>query len=309
MERIDEQPQSRASTWALRLAVFAAALVVVTGILHRLFTMPTPVALNLFAVAFGLAALSLVMALAALYVTWGTGVRGGASAIAAIAVTAGLFAWPIAYLPVATRLPRLNDISTDTETPPPFARLSVMRQKGANAAAWRGPKTAERQKASYPDIAPLYLARRPDDAFELALEALRRQKMTIVAETRDPAGGGVVEAVDRTMILGFADDLAVRVRPDAGGSRVDVRSASRWGRHDLGRNAERVRRVLNQIVARAQATVPAVPGERVARVRARGKRDDAKSRAESGRRAGSATVRATRSQSRRVRRRQRDADE
>jgi len=36
-----------------------------------------------------------------------------------------------------------------------------------------------------------------------------------------------------------------------------VRSASRFGRHDLGRNAERVRQVLKEIVMRLESVVPA----------------------------------------------------
>jgi len=311
MQRIDEQPQSRASTWALRLAVFCAALVVVTVAFHRLFTMPTPVALNLFALAFAGAGLALLLACVALYVTWGTGVRGGAAAIAAIAVSCGLLAWPAFFLPAVLSLPRLVDVSTDIVNPPPFTRLAVLRPKGANSPVWPGRKLAERQQAAYPDISPLYLARRPDDGLELALEALRRQKMTIVSETRDPAGGGLIEAVERTLVLGFADDLAVRVSPDAIGSRIDVRSASRYGRHDLGRNAERARRVLQQIVARAQATVPVTPGERVARARsniAKGRGKDGKTQQVGSGRPAS-TSRAERSQTRRDRQRRQDPDE
>ena len=40
--------------------------------------------------------------------------------------------------------------------------------------------------------------------------------------------------------MGFEDDVIVRVRPDEGGTRVDVRSISRVGRSDLGKNAARI---------------------------------------------------------------------
>ena len=40
--------------------------------------------------------------------------------------------------------------------------------------------------------------------------------------------------------MGFADDITIRIRPLAGQSRIDIRSASRLGRHDFGANAKRI---------------------------------------------------------------------
>ena len=48
-------------------------------------------------------------------------------------------------------------------------------------------------------------------------------------------------------ILGFKDDLAVTVRPRAGGAVLHVRSASRTGRGDLGVNRRRVRALLHEV--------------------------------------------------------------
>jgi hypothetical protein len=39
----------------------------------------------------------------------------------------------------------------------------------------------------------------------------------------------------------------IRVSVQGGGSRVDVRSASRYGLHDFGANAKRVRALLSDI--------------------------------------------------------------
>ena len=47
-------------------------------------------------------------------------------------------------------------------------------------------------------------------------------------------------------------------RGDDEHARIDVRSASRYGRHDLGRNADRVRQILKEIVVRMESVVPAV---------------------------------------------------
>jgi uncharacterized protein (DUF1499 family) len=60
-----------------------------------------------------------------------------------------------------------------------------------------------------------------------------------------------IEATDTTFWFGFTDDIAVRITPtDAGGSRVDVRSASRVGRSDVGTNARRIREYLADVAKR-----------------------------------------------------------
>jgi uncharacterized protein (DUF1499 family) len=60
-------------------------------------------------------------------------------------------------------------------------------------------------------------------------------------------GLGRLEAVDRTFLLRLPDDVTVRIRPRADGTRIDVRSASRIGTHDLGANAARIRRFLDEV--------------------------------------------------------------
>jgi uncharacterized protein (DUF1499 family) len=50
-----------------------------------------------------------------------------------------------------------------------------------------------------------------------------------------------------TPIMGFREDVVLRVRADGQGARVDMRSASRYGPHDLGGNAARITRLLEEI--------------------------------------------------------------
>jgi uncharacterized protein (DUF1499 family) len=67
-------------------------------------------------------------------------------------------------------------------------------------------------------------------------------------------GLGRIEAIDRTFLLRIPDDITVRIRPRADGARIDVRSASRIGNHDLGENARRIRRYLDEVSALAIAS-------------------------------------------------------
>lgn len=248
------------SRWTSRFALFSVGVLATAIVLHRLFSLSTPAAFNLAAVAFAGAALSLVLAVFAGIGIWRTGRPGTSRIVFGVIVSLGLLLWPLVFLPSYERLPKINDVSTDTASPPAFGALAGKRAPGANAATYPGAKFAAAQAAAYPDIKSIKINRSADEAFELAADAINRLKMEIVrqegpdAETGRP---GTVEAVDRTMILGFYDDVVVRVGGDQEHAQIDVRSASRYGRHDLGRNADRVRQILKEIVVRLESVVPA----------------------------------------------------
>ena len=171
--------------------------------------------------------------------------RGVAVAIAAFAV--GLL---IAYIPwhydrMRQTVPPIHDITTDSVDPPAFAAVVATRTaEGGNPVVYEGAKTAEQQHQAYPDIAPLSLALTRDAAFNRSLDAAQHMGWTIVA-TDDAAGR--IEASDRSRWFGFTDDIVIRVTASGSGSRVDVRSSSRYGRSDFGVNAARVRAYLAEL--------------------------------------------------------------
>lgn len=100
-------------------------------------------------------------------------------------------------------------------------------------------------------------------AVRVARRLMKDRGWTIVTTRRK----GRLEAVARTPWFGFYDDVALRVRPlPTGGVRIDMRSESRIGLSDIGRNAARVtaflralaRKLGGRFVAPAPATaVPA----------------------------------------------------
>ena len=51
----------------------------------------------------------------------------------------------------------------------------------------------------------------------------------------------IIEAIDVTPLFRFKDDIVIRVTSTDTGSRIDIRSQSRVGRSDLGKNASRIR--------------------------------------------------------------------
>ena len=245
--------------WTSRIAVFSVVLLITAAFLHRLFGLPTPEALNLAYAAFAGAAFSLLLAFAAIIGIWRTGRPGTSRVVFGTLVSLGLLLWPMMFLPDFQQLPKINDVTTDALTPPPFVTLAKARGPSANSGEYPGQEFALLQAAAYPDIKPIKINRSSEEAFELVTDAVRRLEMQVVhqeAPNLETGKSGVLEVVDRTFILGFYDDVVIRVTGDANDARIDVRSASRYGAHDFGRNADRTRVILKEIITRLESVVP-----------------------------------------------------
>ncbi|KUO64717.1 MAG: hypothetical protein APF80_12985 [Alphaproteobacteria bacterium BRH_c36] len=258
LSRTAEEKPSALAAWCARVAVFSAALVFSALFLHRLFSIPTPVALNLLKLSIfgGLVALALG-ALATVDI-WRNASRGVSRVVFGGLVAICIVGWPLTSLPTVRALPEINDVTTDTQAPPQFEELAAIRPTGANRADYPGEVFGAAQRQAYPDLKPLLINRSVAEAYDVSVDAVRRLGMKSVSEV--PPGDeapatGHIEAVDRTMIWGFYDDVVIRVAGNRLTAQVDVRSASRFGRHDLGRNATRVRQILAEIVSRLEATV------------------------------------------------------
>lgn len=246
--------------WTGRIALFSLVLAVFAVIGHRFFGLATPILLALIKLAFAGAILAMVLAVLAAGRIWRHGGPGAARVVLALTIGLGMIAWPLSFYPTIQRLPMLNDVTTDAAAPPPFVTLANVRNKaGANGVPYNARDFAAIQREAYPDIEPMLVNRSVEETFDLVVDAVRRQRMRILRESppvEENARVGSLEAVDRTMIMGFPDDVAIRVSGDDANARVDIRSASRYGRHDLGRNVERVRDVMREIVTRLESTIP-----------------------------------------------------
>jgi uncharacterized protein (DUF1499 family) len=172
---------------------------------------------------------------------------GGARTLVAAFLVAGVTTSTTMYwYSRATSVPRIHDITTDTDNPPQLVATLPLRAGAENTATYAGPKLAAEQKRGYPDIAPLMLSTPPQAAFERAQAVAQQMGWNIVATD---AAAGRFEATDTTMWFGFHDDIVVRVAAAPNGSRVDVRSVSRVGRSDIGTNAKRIRSFLEKLRA------------------------------------------------------------
>jgi uncharacterized protein (DUF1499 family) len=241
------EPKSKIATWSGRLALFALAVTVLSIIIVRSGMLEIVPSLATFAAALIFAALAVFLSFPAFIVIWRQGSSGIGSAVLGLLLGLLLLAYP-GYLGYrAVKLPSIYDITTDLANPPRFDTLARLRPRGR--INYAGAAVADLQRTAYPDIAPLELDAPPKLAFDTAL-ALATKRKWVLVDTRPPAAGrreAVIEAVARTPIMGFRDDVVIRVTSLGQGSRVDMRSASRFGFHDLGANASRIRSFLEDI--------------------------------------------------------------
>ncbi len=207
-------------------------------------------------------------------------------------VIGGMLAFGVPYywLQKAESVPPIHDITTDPAHPPAFTALLprlaqipntpvygggnararrieresvigfVTRGEGRknpkaalvvkNCKTWSPRCLATVQSVYYPEIRPLvFKGKTRAEVYAAALALVRHRGWKVAFAS---PGTGRIEAVARTGWFGFKDDVALRIRADASGTRVDMRSESRIGLSDIGRNAERVHRFLHALASRVQ---------------------------------------------------------
>jgi uncharacterized protein (DUF1499 family) len=135
----------------------------------------------------------------------------------------------------------IHDVSTDTDDPPAFVALRDTRMRYRNGIDYSG------GKQRHPGIAPQIYKQPRAQIFQAALAAANAMQWHIAAAV-EPEGR--IEATATTRIMRFKDDVVIRIRNHGahnGGTRLDIRSASRVGSSDFGANARRIRAFLNEL--------------------------------------------------------------
>ena len=139
----------------------------------------------------------------------------------------------------ATQLPPIHDITTHFTDVPLFSNAVSLRPEGSNSLEYGGNEVARQQKSAYPGVAPIATPLPPAKAFREA-ERIARDLGWQIAHADESTG--TIEATETSTWFGFVDDIVIRIRPDASGSRIDLRSVSRVGVSDIGANAARILR-------------------------------------------------------------------
>lgn len=251
-----EEPYSAAALWSRRLAIFSAAVCGISVVLARSDAVDFTAVMAVFAAALLIACASVLLASTAAVVIWRTGQRGVGVAFVAFLVAALVLGYPGYLLAQAVRLPELNDVSTDLINPPDFSRSASAFAARAGAFHGEIPNSVrDEQQRAYPDIQPIVIDLDARQTWRLVLRAIASRGWRVIADT--PPGGrmglGHIDAIARSGVMGFPEDVTVRLTPMAGQTRVDIRSASRYGRHDFGSNARRIERFSTAMQAQLDA--------------------------------------------------------
>ena len=240
------------TTWWSRTvligAVVAAALLPVGALGSRFGLWPFTGGLLAMVVGTALAVVGVAGGLAAVIIARRRALAGDLRAAGlGLAVSLLVVAYAALLFFQAGSVPPIHNISTDLEDPPQFIAIVPLRGEDANPLHFDAEKLAPLHRQFYPWVKPLALAAPPAEAFAKAAAALEDLGMEVVAQHPNI---GLLEATDTTFWFGFKDDVAVRVRPADSGSVVDVRSVSRVGQGDLGKNARRIGEILTETAGR-----------------------------------------------------------
>ncbi|MFP4138083.1 MAG: DUF1499 domain-containing protein [Halomonas sp.] len=247
MSTFSLRPRPRGGRWPVATAwlgvlalVAAATLMGGAGPAHRFGLLPLGTAFDLLRLGayFGVGAAVLGL-LALLIATLCRRWRPAFVGLMVIVAVAAMLAVPWQLMQRAQAVPPIHDITTDLAEPPAFEALAEAREAAPNAVDHPGEEFARQQRQAYPGLAPLVVDS-PLEEVMAAVEAEAREQGWAIAAVEE----GRLEATATTRWFGFQDDVAVRLTEQDDGVRVDVRSASRLGRSDLGTNAARIHTYL-----------------------------------------------------------------
>lgn len=250
-----QRRSSRAARWSRRLAFFAAMLFVMSGLGHRFGRIDTVSFFWLLGIVGALGIAALCAAAYGFSRLWERGEKAGRDStvgtLLALIVLAPfiLSAWRV------VAFPGLTDISTDVIDPPALVLTARERTGAMNSIEPMTPDTAELQLAAYPGV----IGRRYEVAPDLIVGAIvslaRARGWTVRGDPAMAEGQSelTIEMVAYTSFLGFPSDVSIRLIEEDASIYVDMRSASRYGRHDLGDNARRIESFLLALDAAVKA--------------------------------------------------------
>lgn len=226
--------------WARRLGSLALPVAILPVFMHRERLITTSEFSTIEMVALGLAGLAVLLAIVGLVRLWITGDRGWGRAMA------GLFFGLICLAPFAFygyqawRFPMLGDASTDFERP-----LVLV---GTQAPAGLAAEARQRFVETYPNAETRNYPIEATEMHQIVGQLVEESGWEVLADTAptDALGTGGINAIAMTL-LGFRDEVALRIEGHAAGSSVAMRSVAFARPYDFGENGHRIEAFLTAL--------------------------------------------------------------
>lgn len=172
------------------------------------------------------------------------GMKVRAMVLVGFLLTLGITATGVYWQYKAQSAPPIHDITTDLEAPPEFVAMVRLRQDAPNPPEYAGEETAQAQRNAYPHIQPLVVNMPKQEVIDEIVSLIAARGWDMVSINRQD---GRVEATEKLAWFGFKDDVVLRITESGTETRIDMRSKSRIGRGDIGVNADRIDRFLNDL--------------------------------------------------------------
>jgi uncharacterized protein (DUF1499 family) len=229
---------SRVATLASHLGVAGVVALVLGPLAIQLGALSPFAGFRLFLLGGLCGLLALVLGMIGLWRTRATtGREGRGRALRGALLGAVIVALIAGAAGSARGLPAINDITTNPDDPPAFTHAGQLPGNEGRDLSYPS-DFAARQRAGYPNLAPIRLEASLPEAFQQCVRAAESLGWQITYSNPE---SGSLEATETSRIFRFVDDISVRLRADGPSATVvDVRSKSRVGRGDMGANARRI---------------------------------------------------------------------
>lgn len=277
---------SRSAQYAPFCALAGLGLLVIAIAAHRLSLIQQPDLVLIAAGSVFFSFLALLLALKSFYNLWRSGDAGGRRALRAGFIAVVTLVPQALLLGQLAATPRIHDISTDLETPVQFntvmgneadmlrgqktdARIVLLERLGLSDLTIQNSLSVDsmpdmlQQISAYPEISGRQYDSAQDHVLKAVIKVLKDQGLAATG-TFGTAGKDVdvsVEATAKTFVLGLRSDVVVRLRDEAEQTTVDMRAVSRYGRYDLGYNAQLIESFFNALDLEMRNAVPDAPEE------------------------------------------------
>lgn len=248
--------QKRRRTRFAPSAIVCARLalwVLVAGVFFRLIGFVSAAeAVLLIGFASALAGLAIILSLFAVSRIWFGAFSGVQTAISAFVLALVALSPLLVAGVLALTKPLTNDVATLAQEPP---RLYISLASSQERNGLLGVPVAAPTMPN--SLFPVRSSLRSEEVASFAKQIAEQEGWELSAEFSSNEGmRRRLAFTDKTLVLGFVDDIIVEIRDSGERAEIHVRSASRLGKSDLGANEKRIRRFLNKIsLAMSSATL------------------------------------------------------